>query len=461
MKKQTLFALFVITLLALTSIAGITHADPTNTEQKTPQTTPNQNNNTEYSGNAELGSQLQELINSDNFKQLTAQWRAEKATQNSRSKSEEPENTRGTITSYATQLITSSDGPNPPGTGHITLPSNILYAPDSQYTRFQTQTYRAPNQTTDEAICVVKADAPASAKIYLRGHHNGGSGTSYVYVFGANSPDTPMWDWMGIGYAHFTSSSDQDAYVATLTTAYKYLSIFACSESSHAVNDAYVDCVSITYNTPTPPGGGDDPGGGNDPGGGGNPGTPPLTSSGDVLVTSSLAPNGDTVISWVCGDDNGTNYCYLTNIYIDNVQHDPTDYGTIYAGSISFPDSNHTVIAQSKPYLYEVTFNTYVDFYYGAGPELVDTCSAYMVAWMERDGPVYCTGTNLFGGGPEHYGFVTLIDLNRYFICTSMVSYKWDGTNQTEHIHSLVSYLDVDIYTYVGGTTVDIYFEPL
>jgi len=462
MKKGTVFALFVITILSFALIAGLTQADTDDTERENLQPLPNQNdisissNDTKNFSNANLSSQLQDLINSNYFKRLTTQWSAEKATQDPGYRFEDVANTRGTITTHAKWIETYSGGPPQYGTGYATSINNIVLAPDSAYTRFHTETYRAYPET-DEAIITVMMQSALSGDVWLRGY-NGQYSSSDVYVFASNSlnPSGGMSSWMGIGYAHFTSSSPQDVFVGTATTAYKYLAIFVCAYTSPftAQNDVYVDCVTIIHDTGSS---------GGDPGGN-TPGPDPGVSSANVLVSSTQEPNGDVVTSWVCGDDNGTYYCYITGVYVDTVWHHPEDYGDIYSGSIIFTDGqSHTVNVVTQSIFCLVTFSMYIDDHnIGAGPELWDIWYEYTPVWMERDGPVYCTGTNLFGGGPITYQVFDPYQGNypQYIYCKSILSYKPDGTNLTEHYEGPVSHVLLpEIYSYIDGTMVDIYYS--
>lgn len=153
MKKETIFVLFVITLLSFVLITGVIPVNVADTEYEATQTTPKPNdissNNAEYSGNADLGRQLQELINSDYFKQLAEQWRAEKAAQDPGYEFEDIINTKDTTPAQTGNLPTHS--PEAPAQSDST--PGPIYA--SEQTDSQTDTPMTEFNLTKYSLVII------------------------------------------------------------------------------------------------------------------------------------------------------------------------------------------------------------------------------------------------------------------------------------------------------------------
>jgi acyl-CoA synthetase (AMP-forming)/AMP-acid ligase II len=153
MKKETIFALFVITLLSFALIAGITPANAEDTEPEITQTPPKPNdtssNDAVFTGDAELGRQLQELINSDYFKQLVEQWRAEKAAQDPGYEFEDIINTKDTTPAQTGNLPAHS--PEAPAQSDST--PGPIYA--SEQTDSQTDTPMTEFNLTKYSLVII------------------------------------------------------------------------------------------------------------------------------------------------------------------------------------------------------------------------------------------------------------------------------------------------------------------
>ncbi|MCL2359890.1 hypothetical protein [Candidatus Bathycorpusculum sp.] len=444
MKKEIAFAMFVITILAFSSIAGVVQSQSStaNAGQKTPPPPTNQidisSKNTESFSNTNLATQLANLVNSDKFKQMTAEWSEEKDTQDPGYRLEDMENTRGTLLIYGAGIDAYSAGPGPPigaNTGWLTNPNNLIGAPDNQYTGMHTEIWR-DKPDGDEAIVIVRMQSNRPGDVWLRGYTNQYA-TSDVYVFGADDPNLNMFDWMGIGYAHFTSNSPQDVYVGTTAIGYKYLAVFAYARTDNPftlLNDARVDSVVVMHSTSLPPYGV----------------YVETCATADVLISPTQVSNGNNLITWVCGDDWGTHYCYVKEVIVDGVPHGAGAFGNAHSGSITFNDGqSHTVIVSSLPYYYPVTFNQY------ASNNLVKSWTEWRVHWVERSGPVYCTGSNLSGGGGEDYYVASTISWaggSANFV--SAVAYNWWAGSETYYYS-----IPLNVWTFVWGNTVDIWYS--
>ncbi len=190
---------------------------------------------------------------------------------------------------------------------------------------------------------------------------------------------------------------------------------------------------------------------------------PPYVSTNataDVAVTASQDYTRGTspAISWVCADDYGAYYCYITEVIVDGASHSPYDYGSANAGSIAFNNiqSDHSVVVHSAPYYYPVTFNQYAhnDNF---GDMLVNSWTEYHVAWEERDGPVYSHGSDLHGGGGVDYYVDSAIDDpwgygTDYF--NYAMAHNWGGGSESYYYG-----IPLNVYTYVWGNTVDIWYN--
>jgi hypothetical protein len=248
MNKEVVFAIAFIATFSLASIAGITHASTPNTEKETLQASTNQtailNSNTAIFYNATLSAELNKLINSDNFKQTIAKWSTTKKTQPSYELGD-PKYPYQSY--YASSVYTYSYGPEW-GAGRLYSPENIVGYSDVTYARFHTEVWR-PDPYGDEAILIATMQATVTGDIWLTGY-SGQYTSSDVYVFASTTPNLPMEQWMGIGYAHFTQGSPQSVYVGTTTTAYSYMAVFAYAYNQAPFteqNDAYVDSITIVH----------------------------------------------------------------------------------------------------------------------------------------------------------------------------------------------------------------------
>jgi len=419
-------------ILTLASMTSTTQVSANNTERV----------DTERA-NPDWAAQLDDLVNSNNFKRLAAEWSAEKDTQGPEYLPDDLENpTRGTITVHAgTLLSATTDGSTP---GKIYNPSNVLYAPDNACTQIITVS-SIPNGKgyRDEGIIVVSMQNALSGNVYLRGR-TGISTPSDVFVFASNNLYANMEDWMGIGYAHFTSQSNNfDVYVGAASIGYQYMALFVYAYEANnygfvAHNNVYIDCIKVVHST------------------GGGWGAPYIQTmaTGDVSISPSQDSTWDNVISWVCGDDYGVNYCYITDVYVDGIWYDPTDFGTIYAGSITITDGqNHLIVVESAPHYYPVTFNQYITT--SSGNVLVNSWVDWRVHWIERDGPKYGTGSNLHGGGGVNTyvsNTVTWSGQTAHF--ASAVAHNWGSGSETYH-----QSIPLNVATYVWGNTVDIWYN--
>ncbi|MCW3996277.1 MAG: hypothetical protein NWE98_09070 [Candidatus Bathyarchaeota archaeon] len=184
------------------------------------------------------------------------------------------------------------------------------------------------------------------------------------------------------------------------------------------------------------------------------------SATADVAITASASyPTGTSpTISWVCADDYGAYYCYLTEVIVDGVSHNPNDYGNANSGSITFNNiqSGHSVVVHSAPYYYPVTFNQYAhdDNF---GDLLVNSWTEYRVAWEERDGPVYSHGSDLHGGGPvSTYVASSITDPCGYGSdnFNYAVAHNWGGGSESYYYS-----IPMDIWTYTWGNTVDVYYQ--
>jgi hypothetical protein len=185
-----------------------------------------------------------------------------------------------------------------------------------------------------------------------------------------------------------------------------------------------------------------------------------VSATADVAATASqyYTAGSSPTISWQCADDYGAYYCYLTEVIVDGVSHNPSDYGSVHAGSITFNNiqSDHSVVVHSAPYYYPVTFNQYAhdDNY---GDILVNSWTEYRVAWEERDGPVYSHGSDLHGGGPvSTYVDSSITDPWGYGSddFSYAVAHNWGGGSESYYYS-----IPMDIWTFTWGNTVDIYYE--
>jgi hypothetical protein len=193
-----------------------------------------------------------------------------------------------------------------------------------------------------------------------------------------------------------------------------------------------------------------------------NPGTAyvSVSATADVATTESAYYTCGTspIISWVCADDYGSYYCYITEVIVDGISHDPTDYGSENEGSIQFSNiqSDHTVVVHSAPYYYPVTFNVYAhnDYF---GDAYVTSWTEYHVAWEERDGPVYSHGSDLHGGGAVEYYIDSSIEdpwEMGYDYFDWAIAYNWGGGSESYYYS-----IPLDVYTFVWGNTVDIWYN--
>jgi len=184
------------------------------------------------------------------------------------------------------------------------------------------------------------------------------------------------------------------------------------------------------------------------------------SATADVAITGSQTVNGGTspVVSWQCADDYGSYYCYITEVIVDGASHNPTEYGSANAGSITFSNiqSAHSVVVHSTPYYYPVTFNVYAHNDY-CGDMLVNSWTEYRVAWEERDGPNYCHGSDLHGGGPVSQ-YVDYSINDPWGWGTDYFSYayipNWGGGSE-QWCYSI----PFDVWTFVWGNTVNIYYN--
>lgn len=184
------------------------------------------------------------------------------------------------------------------------------------------------------------------------------------------------------------------------------------------------------------------------------------SATADVAITASASYDVGTspTISWVCADDYGAYYCYLTEVIVDGVPHSPNEYGDAHSGSITFNNiqSSHSVVVHSAPYYYPVTFNVYAhnDYF---GDMLVNSWTEYRVAWEERDGPVYSHGSDLHGGGPVSQYVDYSID-DPWGWGTDYFNYayipNWGGGSE-QWCYSI----PFDVWTFTWGNTVDIWYN--
>jgi len=443
MNKKLLFVIASIAILSLASIAGITQATTVNTKKEGTSDSTSQTatlgNNTAIFSNATLSAQLNNLVNSDNFKQAIANWSTTQKTQPRYQLDQLADLDFPYQYIYASGVYASSYGPLW-GAGRLYNPERIIGYSNVQYAHFHTEVWR-PYPNGDEAILVATMQAAVTGDIWLTGY-TGQYSTSDIFVFGSSNPNLPMEQWMAIGYAHFTQHSAQSVYVATTTTAYSYLAIFAYAYNQAPftqTNDAYVDCVTIVH----------DVGGWYD--------YISTSATADVAITPTEVSNGNNVISWVCGDDYGAYYCHLTDVYIDGNWHSPWDFGDNHAGSITFTDyAPHTVNVISTPDYYPVTFivhayNPYV------GETIVNSWTEYRVAWEERDGPNYCHGSDLHGGGPvSQYVDYYIVDPWGYGYEDFSYAYipNW-GAGSEQWCYSI----PFDVWTFTWGNTVHLYYQ--
>ena len=184
-----------------------------------------------------------------------------------------------------------------------------------------------------------------------------------------------------------------------------------------------------------------------------------VSATADVAATASQFYTIGTspTISWQCGDDYGVYYCHITEVIVDGVVHSPTDYGSVNAGSITFSNlqTDHTVVVHSAPNVYPVTFYQYA--HNGIiGNMLVSSWTEYRVAWEERDGPVYCHGSNVFGGGAVSQNVAaTIADPWGYGTSSFAYAYVYNWGSGSEQMYYSKPF---DVTTYTWGNTVDVWY---
>ena len=185
-----------------------------------------------------------------------------------------------------------------------------------------------------------------------------------------------------------------------------------------------------------------------------------VSATADVAATAShgYADGTSPTISWQCADDYGAYYCYITEVIVDGVSHSPYDYGNSNIGSITFNSigTDHSVVVHSAPYYYPVTFNQYAhnDNF---GDTLVNSWTEYHVAWEERDGPNYCTGSDLHGGGGVDYYVDSAINDpwgwgTDYF--SYAMAHNWGGGSESYYYG-----IPMNVWTFTWGNTVDIWYN--
>jgi hypothetical protein len=435
MNKKLLFVIAFITTLSLASFAGMTQAAVVSPPQDQTSQTASLSGSTTVLSNATLLAQLDNLVNSENFKQATAKWSSTKNAPHAQYQLATPD------FPYHDYYVASIYASSPPkNTGYLYYPERIIGASDVTYAHFHTEVWR-PQPDGDEAILVATMQAAVTGDIWLTGY-TGQYPTSDVFVFGSNDPNLPMTQWMAIGYAHFTQHTAQSVYAGTTSTAYRYLAVFAYAYTQAPFtqhNDAYVDCVTIVHDS------------------GGGYSYISTSATADVAISPSQESNGDNVISWVCADDYGAYYCHLTDVYIDGNWYSPSSFGDDHTGSITFTDyGSHTVDVVSAPDYYPVTFNQYAhnDNF---GDTLVNSWTEYHVAWEEVGGPHYSHGSDLHGGGGEDYYVDSAINDpwgwgTDYF--NYAMSHNWGGGSETYYYG-----IPLNVWTFTWGNTVDIYYN--
>jgi hypothetical protein len=205
-----------------------------------------------------------------------------------------------------------------------------------------------------------------------------------------------------------------------------------------------------------------------------------VDATADVAATPTQAYTRGTnpTISWVCADDYGSYYCYITTITLSWVTSSGTStvtynqpngnfnyVGDRYSisstpntGSITFNNiqTAYHVIISSTPYYYPVTFNVnaHNDNY---GDMLVNSWTEYHVAWEEVGGPHYSHGSDLNGGGGEDYFVDSAIDDpwgqgTDYF--SYAMAHNWGGGSESYYYS-----IPLNVLTFVWGNTVDLYYN--
>jgi hypothetical protein len=180
----------------------------------------------------------------------------------------------------------------------------------------------------------------------------------------------------------------------------------------------------------------------------------------DVAVNmgSGVQPgHSSPTYTWVCADDWGAYYCHLTDVCVDGVHHNPTDFGTVFGGSVTFNDiiDPHYITITSEPYFYPITFNYYVhnDYY---GDAYLYSKTIWRVAWEEVGGPHYSHWNDLHGGGPES----TYVD---YYVTDPWngmddsfwyaYAHNWGGGSESTFYS-----VPFDLMTFTWGNTVDVWY---
>jgi hypothetical protein len=166
LKRKFAFVIAFTIMFLLAFVVGTTQASTATTEKKgnstasTSQTTILSKNNTTTFSNSTLSAQLNELIDSNNFKQAIAKW--------STTKNVPPQNKNSMGLSqldyvwdiHASGIYAYSDGP-PWGAGRLYTPYNILWASDGTYAHFHTEVWRpypdGDEATKREALLLVNA----------------------------------------------------------------------------------------------------------------------------------------------------------------------------------------------------------------------------------------------------------------------------------------------------------------
>ena len=91
------------------------------------------------------------------------------------------------------------------------------------------------------------------------------------------------------------------------------------------------------------------------------------------------------------------------------------------------------------------------------GDTFVSSSTEYHVAWEERDGPVYCHGSDVHGGGPQTYHVADYIS-DPWGWGTSDFSYayahNWGGGSETYSYYNPFT-----AYTFVWGNTIDVWYS--
>ena len=176
--------------------------------------------------------------------------------------------------------------------------------------------------------------------------------------------------------------------------------------------------------------------------------------------TQSYTIHTNPTISWVCADDWGSYYCYVSSVYIYGMSGQLYDQLGYCGNTGSYPfydiSTPYHIVINSEPYYYPVTFNAYAhnDNY---GDTLVNSWTEWHVAWEEGGGRHYSHGSDVHGGGGENYYVDSAIDDpwgqgTDYF--NYAMAHNWGGGSESYYYG-----IPMNVYTYVWGNTVDIYYN--